>query len=110
MDNRYKTVPEAHFGTPEEHLRRLVQAVNGLQNGQGNNHFVVTLVPSAATTTVTSRKCNVNSAIQLSPMSASAALSFGTGLVWASAGDETVTINHNSSSVTDRDFAILVNG
>ena len=108
---RYPTVPETRFGTPEEHLRRVCQALTGVMDGQGNNHNIVTLDPSATSTTLNYTKANINGTVVFSPMSASAAVSFGLGLVWAeilAAG--VVTFHHDSSVVTDRRYAVLVNG
>lgn len=109
-DNRYPVVPETDFGRPEEHIRRIVQASRQLQNGRGNNHWSVTLGVGTTTTTIFVTNANINSAVQLSPMSATAATSFGAGLVWADAIDGSIVIRHDSSAVVDRKFAVLLNG
>jgi len=109
-DNRYPTVPELDYGVPAEHLRRVAQAINGLLDGQGNNHFTITLDANSLTTQVLYVPVNINTAVQLTPASATAATAVGAGVVWYDVTSGVITIHHDSTADTDRKFAVLVNG
>lgn len=104
---RVKTVPEDRFGEPREHLRRTIQALNALQNGQGNNHFEVTLRPDETETTVPMRSATIGSTVQITPMSASAAIEVG---FWGEAIQGAVVIHHGSDPGQDRVFGVLISG
>ena len=105
--SRVKTVPEKSFGETEEHLRRVVQSVNALQHGEGNNHFVVLLDANETETRVDVLKVSIRSAVSLTAMSASASLVPG---VWAEPFAGYVLIHHPSSPDIDRKFAMVTNG
>lgn len=109
-EQRVKQIPEADFGQPEEHIRRICQLINGLVEGQGNNHYVVTLTPNAVVTRIIAHKASKLSAVQLSPMSAAAAMAMSAGAVYATVEQNEITLNHDSDAATDRIFGVVLNG
>lgn len=92
-------------------LRRLADAVNALDDGKGSNTGTVTLVASAASTTVSDRRVGINSVITWMPTTGNAAAEVGNGTVYVSAitaGQFTVT--HANNAQTDRTFKYEVTG
>ncbi len=110
-ETRVETVPQADFGSEKEHLRRVVQALDGLQNGQGNNHFLVTLTPDATETVIDALFARTGGVATLQTMSASAAASLASGkLIWSTVSLKKITIHHDAAPETDRDFGVVLNG
>ncbi len=109
-ETRVKTVPQADYGLPEEHLRRIVQALDGLQNGQGNNHFLVTLTPGAGQTTINTPSARTGGVATLQAMSPSAATSQAMGEIWSTVERGKIVIHHNASTAADRNFGVVLNG
>ncbi len=107
---RVREVPEASYGLEEEHLRRTIQALDGLLNGQGNNHFSVTLDPDSTSTTIIALNATFQTVVQLSPMSAEAAAAFALGNIYALAKSKEIVIRHPSGPDSDRTFGVLING
>ena len=107
---RVKTVPVSEFGLPDEHIRRLSQAVFGLQNGQANNHFFATLTAGATQTAVRALNATIQSVAMLSPMSTSAAVAFASGTVWSEGKAGEIVIHHDSDPATDRLFGVVLHG
>lgn len=107
---RVETVPESDRGEIEEHLRFIAQGVNGLQNGQGNNHWFATLTPDETETTIFANTASIGSVPQLQAMSASAALSQAEGVIWAECRKGQIVIHHDASSAADRLFGVVLNG
>ncbi len=107
-ETRVKTVPQADYGAPKEHIRRIVQAVAGLQNGQGNNHFLVTLTPGETETTIHAESARTGGVAELQAMSASAAAAIAT--TWSTVGLRKIVIHHDAATAADRDFGVVLNG
>ena len=107
---RAQTVPEYWQGPEEEHRRKISTALNQVLKGVSNNHFTVTLEVDATTTEVMFPPVRPGSGVQITPGSASAAMSFATGNIWVEAQSEKAIIHHDSSSATDRIFHLAFNG
>ena len=107
---RVTTVPESERGPLEEHVRLIAQALNGLQNGQGNNQWFATLTPNETETTVYAGTASIGSVPVLQPMSASAAASYAAGVIWTEGQRGKILIHHDSSALTDRLFGVVLNG
>jgi hypothetical protein len=101
---------ETDARTGREHLRKLAISVGQLLSGGTNSHFAVTLDPGETETEVLYSKAHLRSSVLLSPQTASAASSLASGLVYAVAKKGGAVIHHDSSSVTDRRFAVLFAG
>ncbi len=106
-DNRFPLLPQSKFGTEPEHLRRICQVINGAMDGHTNNQWVITLVPSATEQEILADHANINSAVQLTPMSATAAAAVG---VYATVAKGVITVHHDSDLAADRVFAVLLTG
>ncbi len=107
---RVTTVPESDRGAIEEHVRLIAQALNGLQNGQGNNGFFATLTPNETETTIYANSASIGSVPLLQAMSASAAVSHAAGVIWAEGQKGRIVIHHDASAVVDRLFGVVLNG
>jgi len=95
-------------GRPEEHTRKVALAVREILAGKTNNVGIVTLSANETTTVFEAERISFNSAIFLSPRSASAA--GATNSIWFEAGNGSVTIHHDSSTATDRTFGLVFVG
>lgn len=110
-ETRVKTVPQSDYGHPEEHIRRIVQALDGLQNGQGNNHFIVTLTPGETETTIIAHSARTGGVATLQAMSESAAASLASGkLIWSTVERDKIVIHHDAATAADRYFGVVLNG
>lgn len=109
-ETRVKTVPQSDYGHPEEHIRRIVQALDGLQNGQGNNHFLVTLTPGETETTIIAHSARTGGVATLQAMSPLAANSQALGVIWSTVERDKIVIHHDASTATDRNFGVVLNG
>ncbi len=110
-ETRVKTVPQADYGNAVEHVRRIVQAVDGLQNGQGNNHFLVTLSPGETETSINAPSARTGGVATLQAMSESAAASLASGkLIWSTVERAWIVIHHDAATAADRDFGVVLNG
>lgn len=105
---RVPGVPERLFGDPEEHLRRVCQAVNGLQHGQGNNHYLVTLEMGETETTLLAAPATPESVVSWTPRTANAAAN---PIIWYEVSKEgVITFHHNVVALAELEFGIVVNG
>jgi hypothetical protein len=107
---RAQTVPEFWEGDEKEHRRKLATAVNQLQKGVTNNHYAVTLEAGETTTEVMHPPVRPGAGVQITPGSASAAVSFAAGVIWVEAENEKAIIHHDSTSDTDRLFHLTFSG
>ncbi len=104
--SRTQAIPEANYGNPEEHLRRVVQRLNGLLIGRGNSHHFMTLVADETETRLTLVGASVGSVALFSPMTESAAAA----TVYARCEKDVVILTHDSDPATDRDFGVVIYG
>lgn len=96
---------------PNEHRRRLAQAVNSLRRGKMNVTIDVTLAVSAASTVVNDPRIGVSSVLLFSPLTASAAAELATLYVDSAAQlNGQATIMHTNSATADRTFRIAIVG
>ena len=108
MGKRQFRVPPAFWSRPEEGLRKIVNSILALLAGKTNNTFDVTLVAGATSTTLASDIITEDTIAHLTPKSASAAAAIAQ--VWTSTSAKLLTINHDSSSATDRIFGVSLVG
>lgn len=95
--------------TGEVPPRTLIQRVRELIQGRSNANGVVTLTPSATTTTVSKVTINANAGVWLCPQTANAAAALATTYAKiTTAGSFTIT--HANNSQSDRTFYYLVLG
>jgi hypothetical protein len=114
------TIPKTYVpATEEKDLRKINLAIQQLAAGRSNAVGVVTLVPSASTTTVSpSNTTNAGaqtvapqSAVLLFPKTAHAAAELAAGSCYISAvGKQTFTVTHANNAQTDRTFFYLAIG
>lgn len=105
---RVKTVPEASYGSEEDHKRRITQAANALQDGQGNNHYIVALDPNETETMFRAPKCTGGSVVTWAARTPEAALH---PVLWAiveSPGE--VTLFHDVGTSELREFGVVIHG
>ncbi|WP_287994316.1 hypothetical protein [Acidiphilium sp.] len=89
----------------ETNLRRIINTINRVIEGRTDNYGQVTLAASTARTVVTPSGARIseNSAIHLTPRTASAAAGLASIYV-ETVANGSFTIAHPSSSATDRTF------
>lgn len=107
MNNNYPFAPE-NFSLTAEYIRKVKDAVNLALRGKSNNTGQVTLTASVTSTTVTDNRCNENSVILITPITANAGLHYADTYVVA--GDKQFIIYHQSKTHTDRTFRYVVIG
>ena len=105
MSTVYPKAPEM-WSNPIEHLLYIAKAVNGLLNGQTNNTVAATLTPDSTTTEISDDRIHPDTVPMLTPKTASAAAS----VVSFAASKGKLTLTHDSSPATDRDFGIALFG
>ncbi len=106
MANRFPVPPE--FWSKErldEHVRKIAQTVRGLLQGKSNNTATITLSAMSSTDYVDSRVTPDTLAI-LIPQTSTAA----SAQVWVVASAGKITIHHDVSTATDRNFGLVLVG
>ena len=95
----------------EKDPRRINTAINELAKGRSNAVGTVTLLPNAASTTVTAKNCGAGSVVLLSALTAHAAAELGNGTVYVSAvANGAFTLAHASNAQNDRTFGYVCLG
>lgn len=97
----------------DEWLRKISEAVNGIDEGRLSSNGSITLTASSATTVVTDRRVGKDSVILFDPRTANAATELYGATMYVSAvapRDNTFTITHANNSQTDRTFKYIVLG
>jgi len=102
--DHFPIVPES-WSSPQEHLRKLSQAINGILRGQCNNTDEVTLDASVTETTLESEKIVQHTVVVLSPRTSSAAAVSG---LYITTTKGSATLHHDSSPATDRTFGVVL--
>jgi len=87
----------------EANPRRIVQALKQLGSGRSNAVGRVTLRDGEVTTVVTAINCGPDSAVFLSPISATAMADFPSCRI-SSVGQGEFTITHPNTADTDKEF------
>lgn len=103
---RYEGVPQ-RWHDPEEHLRKLGNAVRDIQVGKQNNVYDVSLSPGTTSTTIQNPRVCCLSVVLMTAQTQGAADASG---VWAEVGDGEITFHHDASADTDRTFGYTING
>jgi hypothetical protein len=94
----------------EKDQRRVNTAINELAKGRSNAVGTVTLVASAASTTVPAKNCGAG-VVLLSPLTAHAAAEIGNGTIWVSAvANGSFTLAHANNAQNDRTFGYVCLG
>ena len=107
---RNRSVPEFWRGKPEEHSRKLAQALNGMLDGQTNNQFTVTLEAGKTQTEVAFLPSRPEVAVLVTPQNQPAAALMRTTDVYAEADTGKVRIKHDASAVGTEKFSLIVVG
>jgi hypothetical protein len=95
----------------EKDHRRVNTAINELAKGRSNAVGAVTLVPSAASTTVPAKNCGAGSVVLLSALTAHAAAEIGNGTIWVSAvANASFTLAHANNAQNDRTYGYVCLG
>ncbi len=95
----------------ETDLRKIVTAVQQLQEGRSNATGSVTLSTGVTTTTVTAPTCGAGSVIKLSPQTANAAAALTTSYIQSTdITPRQFVITHTTSTSTDRTFGWVAIG
>ena len=95
----------------EKDLRRIVTVIRSVVGGKLNCVSTFTLSTGATSTTVTDPRVSTGSLIMLMPLTASANSAWSSGLVRViDQGSSGFTVNHDSTSASDRRFRYGVVG
>lgn len=70
----------------------------------------LTLTPNVASTAVADIRVTVNSAVVLTPVTASAATELGNGTAYVTVANESFTVTHANNATADRTFRYIVMG
>lgn len=97
-------------GSQERDLSKYALSLQQLAAGRSNAIGIVTLAPSATTTTVNDDNCAAGSAIVLTPNTAHAAAEIGNGTLYVTALNKSFTITHANNAQTDRTFTYAIQG
>ena len=106
-------VPIEWVGSPEEHTRKVAEAVRELQEGKLRSIGTVTLAASAATTTLTDRRIGRETGVLLIPTTANASAEVGNGTIYQTYKNATkgqAVLNHANNAQTDRTFIYVLLG
>lgn len=103
----YQTVPVA-FHDEKTHRRILAEASNRHNNAKFNCAVPLTLNANATTTTLMDSRITANSVLSFMPQTSDAAAAI-TGL-YVTAQNGSATINHASTSATDKTFNVGIFG
>ena len=104
-----KTVREFMAGREEEQLRHLTQAVNGLQNGQGNNAICSTLKAGDISTTVPVAFAIPGIGAMISATTAAMATAIAAGVLWVEVKQGEIVI-HSDAAAADREICVVLVG
>lgn len=100
-----------HLSSAERDPARIVQAIRAQQQGRDDASGTVTLVASAATTTVQAPNCAETSEVFLHPKTADAAAEVAGGAMYVSTiGNGSFVITHKNSASVDRTFSWTARG
>lgn len=107
MNNNYPFAPE-NFSLTAEYIRKVKDAVNLALRGKTNNTGEYTLTENVTSTVVTDNRCNINSVILTTPVTANASTHMTDTYIVA--GDKSFTVYHQSKTHTDRTFRYVIIG
>lgn len=91
-----------------QHIRQIARVLNETQRGHINIGFMTTLTPSATTTVITDARISLQTAVHLSPLTASAAVAYPSIYTVPEAG--LATIHHPSAVAADQNFMTTIVG
>jgi hypothetical protein len=93
-----------------QHRRQIARTLNLAMNGQSNNTLLVTLEAGVDTTTVTDSRISIQTAPQLTPVTANAAAEVAGGLLYVVPSAGNCVIHHANAVSTDRNFMLSLIG
>lgn len=100
---------DEEVGGVEEHARKIALVTEQILLGKTNNTREVTLDSNATSTLIEDSRISVDTVIQLSPKTQSAATAMAAGVIYYEANKAELTIHHDSQPDEDRTFgAVLV--
>lgn len=97
-------------GTDEKDLTKYALSLQQIASGRSNATGIVTLTPSAASTTVNTINCAEGSGVSLTPNTAHAAAEIGNGTLYVVASNKSFVITHANNAQTDRTFTYAIQG
>jgi hypothetical protein len=107
MNNNYPFPPENYSDNPE-YIRKVVQSLRNCVRGKINNTGEFTCTPSASSTVVKDNLCNLNSVVNIIPVTSNAASHLNQ--LFIIAGDKEFTVNHISNGQTDKTYRYVITG
>lgn len=102
-------VPPRYLPDDRDHRARIVDSIARILSGKTNNTGIVTLAASTVATDLHDPRIGAFSHLDFMPETANSALE-KKNIYITNRGDSTATINHSSTSTTDRSFTYLVTG
>lgn len=93
-----------------QYLRRIYDAIRGIQAGKLNCTTTVTLTASATTTTLTDPRIGAESWIGLTPLTANASTAEKAGVYVSARAQGSATLTHASSANIGQDFSVAILG
>jgi len=106
-DTRYPTIQRFQEKLEADLLRKAVQAINGVLNGQTNNHFRVTLTAGTDQTIIEAP--DVASSLAAAVFSSMSDSVTGEE-IWIEVGNGTFTVHHEELAGTDRMIGVTIHG
>jgi hypothetical protein len=97
-------------GTQEEHTRKVALITREILLGKTNNTLSVTLEANASVTTISNSRYSIDTVVNLSPESATAAVAFAAGVIWIESHKGEVIVHHDIQPDTDRIFGAVFVG
>ena len=105
----YRGVIRASGATPAALIRDLARAVEAILRGNVNSGGAVTLTASSTTTVISNHLISPDSILILTPTTATAAAAMAS-VYQTVTGKNEITLTHNNTADTDRDFKYVVLG
>ncbi len=102
-------VPE-YLADEVQHRTQIARTLNSTMRGATNNTMLVTLAPSAASTTLLDVRISTSTAVALHPMTAHAAAELASGNMYAVPSAGQCVVYHTNSGVADRMFMASLTG
>lgn len=92
-------------------IRRIVEIINNMLRGRLNVTLQVTLIASAASTTVTDARISAYCSVVMTPLTADAAAEIGNGTIYVSSQQSgSLVLTHANNTQGDRKFTLAFVG
>lgn len=97
-------------GSPEEHTRKVALITREILEGKTNNTMEITLDANVTRTTLTNSRYSIDTIVNISARSISAAVAIAAGVIWFEAHKGEIIVHHDSQPDTDRTFGAVFVG